>query len=273
MVSVEEATTIILSNLYTTPVIRVPLVETAGCVLAEVVHADRDFPPFDRVTMDGIGVSYKQLKEGQREFIVESIQPAGVPRKHLEDNTRCIEVMTGAMVPEGIDTVIRYEDVTIKDGVAKVENTTFQPLQNIHAKGLDARKGGVLLSPGVILSPAEIALLASVGKSPVAVKQFPRLAVISTGDELVDVNTEPEMHQVRRSNGYALQAAARPLSKVSMHHLADDEKVIEDAVRIILKQSDVIVLSGGVSKGKFDFVPKVLEKLGVQKLLDRKSVV
>jgi len=267
MVSVSEATRIILSHLYKPGTSTYPLTEAVGKVINETIVADRDFPPFDRVTMDGIGVSYEQLLSGQREFFIEDIQPAGVPQKKLNIKTNCLEVMTGAIVPGGIDTVIRYEDVEISNGKAVLSINEFKLFQNIHTRGLDVKEKSVLMEAGQVLSPAEIALLASVGKAEVKVKSIPRTSIISTGDELVDINAVPELHQIRRSNSYALFAALRESGiTAALHHVEDKEEKIETSLKEILKASDVMILSGGVSKGKFDYVPKVLEKLGVKKL-------
>ncbi|HEX5168142.1 MAG TPA: molybdopterin molybdotransferase MoeA [Cyclobacteriaceae bacterium] len=270
MVSVSEATQIILSNLYQPAATTCPIADAVGKVIAEKVHADRDFPPFDRVTMDGIGVSYYILQKGQREFVVEGIQAAGTPQKKLSDPSKCLEVMTGAITPEGIDVVIPYEEIVIDNGKAKLLINDFEPLQNIHKRGTDVNQGDILIEPGKILSPAEIAVLASVGKPDVKIKTLPRISIISTGDELVEVNEVPALHQIRRSNSYALQAALREMGiHAVLHHVVDEENAIEDALRKILSTSDALILSGGVSKGKFDYVPKALEKSGVKKLFHR----
>lgn len=266
MISVEEATRIIQSNLYKPDVITVPLEQAVGAVLAGTVVADRDFPPFDRASMDGIAVSAEAYVSGRRQFAVEGMQPAGVPQKRLSDPARCLEVMTGAVVPEGADLVIRYEDVTINDGMATVNTDDYIPAQNIHRKGADVREGDVLLLPGTFLSPAEIALLASVGESQVKIRRQPRTAVISTGDELVDIRVKPDNHQVRRSNGYALAAALQQAGIVpDVHHLPDSEDMLRDGLRQIMAKNELVIVTGGVSRGKFDFVPAILEELGVKR--------
>src|SRR5690606_4696296 len=187
MISVEEATRIIQSNLYKPEVISAPLDQAVGAVLAGTITADRDFPPFDRASMDGIAVSAEAYASGRRSFTIEGTQPAGVPQKRLSNPAHCLEVMTGAVVPEGAGIVVRYEDVTIADGAATVNTADYIPAQNIHRKGADVREGDVLLLPGTFLGPSEIALLASVGKSQVKIRRLPRTAVVSTGDELVEI--------------------------------------------------------------------------------------
>jgi molybdopterin molybdotransferase len=200
MVSVSEATEIILKNIVKPSVESVSLYQAAGRVLAEKIVADRDFPPFNRVAMDGIAIVFNTFLKGQRQFSVQDIQAAGEPAKTLKDSTACIEIMTGAVLPEGADTIIRYEDVEIKDKMASITINDVIKGQNVHAQGQDAKQQDVLLEPHILLSAAEIALLASVGKSMVDVLVFPRVAIVASGDELVDVEDTPALHQIRRSN-------------------------------------------------------------------------
>jgi molybdopterin molybdotransferase len=137
---------------------------------------------------------------------------------------------------------------------------------NIHPKGQDAQKGDVVLSAGQVISPAEIALLASVGKSRISVKSFPMTALVSTGDELVEVNQEPAPHQIRRSNTRALKAAMKEIHwNASSFHLPDNKAAVNERLREILNNNEITILSGGVSKGKFDFIPDAMESLGVRK--------
>src|SRR5690606_35749119 len=148
---------------------------------------------------------------GRRQFVVEGTQPAGVPQKRLSDPANCLEVMTGAVVPEGASLVVRYEDVTIADGTATVNTHDYIPAQNIHRRGSDVREGDVVLLLATFLGPPEIALPPSVGQRQVSIRRPPRAAVLSTGDELVEITATPEAHQIRRSNSYALAASLRQM--------------------------------------------------------------
>ncbi len=272
MVSVEEAESIILGNLFTPKIIAIEIEQAEGRVLAENVTADRDFPPFNRVAMDGIAINFQSFMFGQRSFIVEGIQAAGMPQQKLQQENNAIEVMTGAMLPEGADTVIRYEDIDIENGSAKILIDTVEPNQNIHPQAQDCKKGEKLLSTGFKISPAEIALLASVGKSQIHVFQFPKTAIISTGDELVDVNEQPHPWQIRRSNAYALQAAFKQINHhADQFHVFDNEESLTRELKKIFESYELIILSGGVSKGKYDFVPRTLEQLNVKKLFHQVS--
>jgi molybdopterin molybdotransferase len=272
MVTVQEATARIMQALYTPRVESIPLAKAHGRVLAERIVADRDLPPFNRATMDGIALAHQAWQEGRRAFQIMGMQAAGMPAQVLHDSTHAFEVMTGAVLPGGTDTVVRYEDLAIEDGVAKVTVDTLERGQSIHYQGTDAHRGALLLEPGIVLSPAEVALLASVGKPFVNVFAPPRAAVVSTGDELVDVDEIPLPHQVRRSNGHALVAALETLHVgATLSHLPDDKDMLQARLRELVEANDVIILSGGVSKGKFDFVPEVLESLGVVKHIHQVS--
>lgn len=267
MVSVAEASGIVFSNLFVPREELVPLAQAVGRVLAEPVTADRHFPPFDRVAMDGIAIAFDTWAGGRRAFTLAGTQAAGQPPGELRDRQQALEVMTGAVLPAGTDTVIRYEDITIGAGVATVNLASLAQGQHIHRRGSDAQQHDVLLEPGLRLSPAEIALLASVGRAQVAVRAWPKAAIISSGDELVPVEDTPALHQVRRSNTHALEAAMLQLGwKGQQHHLPDDAAAIAASLQKIAAENDVLIISGGVSKGKFDFIPAALEAAGVKKL-------
>lgn len=267
MVTVAEATSVIFQNLFTPGIETIPLQQAVGRVLAAPIHADRDFPPFSRVSMDGIAILHSEWTRGRRRFTIEGIQAAGESPKALSTSTCCIEVMTGAVLPAGCDTVIRYEDIEIEGGEATVHADVVVQGQSIHVKGVDAAKDQQVLDPGQILAPSEVALLASVGMAKVPVWAFPRVAIISTGDELIDVQQTPAPWQIRRSNSYALQSALRDMGGDAIcFHLEDDLSSMRNELTAIAADYDVLILSGGVSRGKFDFVPEVLESIGVRKL-------
>ncbi len=266
MIPVSEAASIIQSHSIETSNEEIAIQHACGRILREEVRADRDFPPFDRVTMDGIAISFQAFKKGIRKFSVEGIQAAGEQMKQLNNSDSCIEVMTGAMLPAGTDTIIRYEDIELKDQVATLKVQDVQKNQNIHTQGQDAKRNEILIAPGSTLSPAEIALLASVGKKAVMVSSFPKTAIISTGDELVPVDLIPLPYQIRRSNSYALQAALLELGcQADQYHIPDQPEILDTEVKKILAHYQLIIFSGGVSKGKFDFVPQTLERNGIQK--------
>jgi molybdopterin molybdotransferase len=265
MISVQEATSIILSNLFPTKRKEVGLKDSLGKILAEPVLSDRDLPPYHRATMDGVALKFEAHQQGATEFIIEAVQAAGEPQKKLSVDSHSIEIMTGAIVPEGTDTIVPYENLKIEKGRATLTSSIEKGL-NIHLQGSDAKKNQVLLPLDSLISPAEVALLAAAGKTSVAVYDFPRAAIISTGNELIEIDQVPLPHQIRKSNSYALQAALSAMGgDAELFHLADDEEELKRELTKILNEFDLVILSGGVSKGKFDFVPKTLESLGIKK--------
>lgn len=302
MISVAEAEKIILQNASPSGEETVPLAESLGRVLAEDLIADRDFPPFDRATMDGIALNFNDLRNGNRNFRIIGVQAAGSEKlelaelaKKLETNSGqpfCIEIMTGAMLPGGTDTVIRYEDLlilnpneeTFSDSggaalgrsaaiftTAKVLSEKIERGQNIHQQGIDRKKGEVVVRRGLKISPAEIGTAATVGKAEIRVTKLPKVAVVSTGDELVKVSETPLPHQIRMSNSLSISAllTERFGIRPEVSHFPDEEGAIRSELPKLLKTNDLVILSGAVSEGKFDFLPKVMESSGVKKLFHK----
>ncbi len=269
MVNVAEASSIVLNHLCDPAVETLSFDLAVNRVLAETVKADRDLPPCDRVTMDGIAIQYGSWEQGRRDYVIEGVQAAGAARKGLRNSDSCLEVMTGAIMPEAADSIVPYEHIEIKDGTATIKEKVSKG-QNIHIQGQDAKKGSTLLERGMLLGPAEIAVLAAVGKKSVNVFAFPLAAMISSGDELVEIEDQPGVHQVRRSNSYAIKAAMKTIGwEAALYHLPDDKESMVASMKQIADKYKVIILSGGVSKGKFDYVPAVLEEIGVRKYFHR----
>lgn len=270
MISVEEAKNIILNATQNFGVEEIPFIKSVGRILKEDIVADRDFPPFNRVSMDGIAIDFNVFQNAQRAFKIEAIQPAGSPQIKLQNKENCLEVMTGAVLPNNTNVVIRYEDVVIKNGVASIQVNEVKELQNIHQKGKDRKSGDVLINKNKIISAAEIGVLATVGKSTIKVAKLPKVMIISTGDELVKVTANPLPHQIRRSNVFTLVSLLERLNISSeTEHITDDKPILKQKIVNYLKQFDVLLFSGAVSKGKFDFLPEVFTELGVEKLFHK----
>ena len=268
MISSNEALKVVLANARNFGVEKVGIHESLGRILAEDIIADRDFPPFNRVMMDGIAVKYRDVENGLTEFIVEGTQYAGMSQLTCLEPGKCMEVMTGAMLPDGLDSVIKFEDLRSEQG-QKVEifPEKVKKGQHVHDRGMDRKKGEMIVKAGVMIGPAEIAVLSTVGSVDVQVIRQPAIAIVTTGDELVDVSSIPEPHQIRSSNSIAVNAALikRGYVKTSMHHINDEPEVMERKMNTLLHENDMIILSGGVSRGKKDFVPDILNRAGVQK--------
>ncbi len=270
MVTVEQAEQIINSQIRDYGNELVPFADSLGRVLAEDLFADRDFPPCNRSTMDGIGVSYSAFLNGNKVFnIIATIAAGSLPIEITEPN-ECVEIMTGAPLPESVDTIIRYEDVEINGGVATVLVEKVKQGQNIYVRGKDKRSGDIVAQAGQVITPSLIGIAASVGKTHLLVKKQPRVVVISTGDELVGVEETPTTYQIRRSNSHTVRAVLEQFKiKVDLLHINDNQTVIKEQLDDYLRKYDVLLLSGGVSMGKFDFVPDALEEAGVQCLFHK----
>ncbi|MGB3588222.1 MAG: molybdopterin molybdotransferase MoeA, partial [Tunicatimonas sp.] len=274
MISPHDATQIINDHLLTSPAETVDLAEAQGRVLREAIQADRDFPPFHRVTMDGIAYDFDQLQGDNPEVILEGMQLAGEPQKTLSQMSGGLEVMTGSVLPRGTNTVTPYEDIEMRqeDGktIATIKKLPDEKGKNVHPQGYDCSQGEILVHIGTRLKPAQIAIAASVGKAQLQVTQQPNVAIVSTGDELVGVNEQPEPYQIRQSNNYALRAAlANYQVSATFYHVTDSLEQTTAGLAEIMNNHSVVILSGGVSRGKRDYVPEALETLGVKKLFHR----
>src|SRR5277367_921621 len=262
----EEA---INSRLTCLPIESLPLTQCVGGILRENVYAERDQPPFDRVTMDGIAVDSAALRRGLRRFRIQATQAAGAPPLKLTVGDDAIEVMTGAILPLGSDCVIPVEQLDLADGYASLNTTVANlPYHNVHRRGSDSRQGALLLDAGTLLRAPEIAVAASAGMARVRVSSQPAIMIVSTGDELIEPGDPIADYQVRRSNSYAVAATLRRrgFARVGDDHVPDDEDLLRERLSLHLTTHEVVVLSGGVSMGKFDLVPKVLIQLGVQQV-------
>jgi molybdopterin molybdotransferase len=244
-----------------------------GRTLRQSVVAERDQPPFDRVMMDGIAIAYRDFSEGKRTFPVQATQAAGDPQLTLEPG-HCIEIMTGAALPHGADCIVPVERISETDGNAEIESDyTAAERQFIHARGSDHEQGAELLSPGTRISSMDIAVISSCGLTEVAVSRLPVIRVISTGNELVPAGEPIEPHQIRMSNGPAVIAMLEQNDYLDCEHdhLVDEPSLLEKRIGEHLDEADVLILSGGVSMGKADYVPQVLGNLGVKVVLHKIS--
>lgn len=270
MISVQDSLRHIDSNVINLGTESLPLTQAQGRILAEKLITDRPLPPYDRVTMDGIAINYEGFLRTNKTIRISGIAPAGAPQASLSCPEECVEVMTGAVLPIGTDSIIRYEDLDIKDGYATVNIDTVVKGKNVHTIGSDIDKNKLLLEEGCKLGPAEIGIAASIGKHQLVVKKIPRTVVLSTGDELVDIDVIPQAHQIRRSNTYTISSLLSTWGIAAEQvHLPDEKQIILDKLKMILEDYDLVVLTGGVSKGKFDFIPDALVELGVKQIFHK----
>jgi len=249
-----------------------PLEQCIGQTLRQDVYAERDNPPFDRVCMDGIAIDSGAFARGARRYRIQAMQPAGAPALTLSDPGNALEVTTGAILPRGTDCVIPLEEYELSDGVVSLKaDIRGNQYRNVQRRGEDSQPGVPMLKAGVRLGGPEIGVAASAGLATLLVSRQPRLMAISTGDELVEPGQPIAEHQVRRSNAYAVVAElrGRGLEQIGNDHIADDERSLRERLTLHLAERDVLIVSGGISKGKFDLVPKVLRELGVEEVFQQ----
>ncbi|MBL8202249.1 MAG: molybdopterin molybdotransferase MoeA [Chromatiales bacterium] len=266
-IDVTEADALIRARLTGWGTVRVPLDAAQGEILRQAITAERDQPPFDRVTMDGIAIPHATFAAGLRTFRVAGTQGAGSTPAPLPDDRSCVAIMTGAALPPGADTVVPLERIR-RDGDSATIEAGYAPAagQFVHRRASDHRQGATLLSPGTQLGAPEMAILTVGGVDTVEVARRPAITIVSTGDELVDVGQPIAPAQIRSSNDRAIAAAlaTRGFIDCDRLHLPDDRTVLETALGELLAEQDVLILTGGVSMGEFDYVPQVLLSLGME---------
>ncbi|MDG1357184.1 MAG: molybdopterin molybdotransferase MoeA [Akkermansiaceae bacterium] len=264
LISVTQAESIIREHLDRAPVEFVHLDDAHGRYLREDILADRPLPPFDRVMMDGIAIAIASFTSGNTSFPIAGTQAAGSAPLSLENSSTCIEVMTGCVLPHGCDCVIPIELIDLSENTATLIGEVIPKQgQHIHPMGNDTEKGAALLQSSVRLGAAELAIAASVGATKLRVSSLPTIFIITTGDELVAPETEPLPHQIRRSHATALEAliTSMNLGVVKSTHLKDDPSALKEAITDALPSYDILILTGGVSRGKYDYVAPVLTEL------------
>jgi molybdopterin molybdotransferase len=264
LIRTREALELILQHKPHLSVCSVPLEKSEGRILAQKVIADRDFPPYHRVTMDGIALNSQALSIGVQSFQQAGIQFAGQEPLMLKDQHTCIEIMTGAVLPMGCDMVIRYEDLQKTVSTAgtffSIQSGEHQKRQNIHEKGLDAKQGEVLIENNKKINENDVAIAAGCGYSRLKVKRKLRFLVVNTGNELVATQEKPKDHQIRMSNGILLETMIRKWGgKSTCLQVNDHVESLQKLIHDWEKKVDAILFTGGVSMGQSDFVPEVLK--------------
>jgi len=242
------------------------LAEVSPMNLETSVRADRSYPPGNRVLMDGIAVGWSLYQHGQRQYPIATLLAAGDCPPILTPEEGCLEVMTGAYLPQGYDLVIPYEDLKIDQHQAFIQQERPRSqYEHIHRFGADCHGGDELLPPHTNLNGPVWGVLASLGKSTVKVRRSPRIQIISTGNELIEVHQIPQFYQLRRSNLYALKTSLlkRGYQHINLAHLPDHPDSIRSHFHQATQDFDVLLYSGGVSKGKLDYLPQLWQELGV----------
>lgn len=270
MITFEQAKTIVASAASSLSTERTPLAKSLRRVLAEDVSSDVDMPPFDKSAMDGFACRIADLERELK--IVEEI-PAGKAPEVMIGPNQCARIMTGGMVPKGADFVLMKEHVQYLDK-STIRCTQKNTNENICYRGEDVKTGDVVLPAGTLLGPAHLAMLAAVGcNEPVVYKQ-PRVAIISTGDELVEPDQTPPAGKIRNSNGHQLIAQVSQLGLVAdyLGIIPDEKAVLLRTLDAAISNHEAVLITGGVSVGDYDYIPAVLQQLQVDTIFHGMNV-
>jgi len=270
MLSVAEALHLVLEHGHAKPSGEIALADANGLVLAEDVASDIDSPPHTKSMVDGYAVRAADLVEGRAHLIVTEEITAGAVPQHTVASGHAARIMTGAPLPDGADSVVMVELTTMSGPNVEIQDANFRHGQNVIPRGQSLRQGETVLCRGVELGTAEIGLLAEVGRSRVQAIGPVRVAILSTGNELVPAGDKPGAGQIRNSNGPLLTAACRRAAAIPIDlGIARDET---DELRRLMSdglENDVLVISGGVSAGVLDLVPRALADLGVRQVFHK----
>jgi molybdopterin molybdotransferase len=266
LITPAEADSIMLSNVDLLEAETISLEDSLGRVLRQDLFADRPFPPFNRVTMDGI--AFRKEDYDGSPLTLQGIHAAGNPTPPPLIENHCWQIMTGSAMPPDCDTVIPYEEVTLTETSATITCKAV-PGKFIHREGSDASTGDLMINSGTRIQPGHVGMMASIGAAQVRTTRLPRIKILTTGDELVPVHESPLPHQLRRSNGITLLNALKKWgpADASWSHLPDDLQATTDGIAEALESADLVLLSGGISKGRKDYVRPALESLRGEPLL------
>ena len=266
MISFEKANNIISEafNKLQLDIEEINLTDALNRVLAETILSDIDLPPFDNSSMDGYAIKFNpNIKEWK---VIGEI-PAGKYQDFNVNELSAVHIMTGGKLPNNCDTVIPIEDIDVANEIVRLkEDAAFTRGLNIRKKGEDLKKGEIAVEKNTILKPQHIAVAASCGKSKLKVFKELNIGILTTGDELIDINKKPDTDKIRASNPYSLYAAVKETNMTPINYgiVKDDKSALFQNVKDILnKRPDILLTSGGVSVGKYDYLKEILEELGV----------
>jgi molybdopterin molybdotransferase len=270
MITFEAAFKIVMESVFETRTETIPFTDSSGRILDEDIKSDIDMPPFNRSAVDGYACHRIDINN---ELEVIEVISAGKKPMQIVGKNQCSKIMTGAIVPDGCDVVFMVEESgNFSNGKIRFSGTDLK--LNISVKGEDVRTGDVVLKKGKLIQPQDVAVMASVGHTKVNVKKKPVVGIISTGDELINPSDFPAISQIRNSNAYQLDAQVTRAGGTAIEYgiAPDNENITYEIIQKAIHECDIVIITGGVSMGDFDFVPGVLIRSGVKILFDRVNV-
>lgn len=273
MISIEEAKNLISTQARSFDVEEISIDDALNRILAEDIYADRDYPPFNRATMDGYAVLSSDFNNDKQTTLrlIGTLHAGSISTQVVTAGT-CLKIMTGAPVPQGADAVVRFEDTIEKNTIVEFTVNTISQKQNIASQGEDNKKGELILKKNIKLNAFSIAVLAVAGKARIKVYKNPNVVIVSTGNEIVNVDDAIFPQQIRDSNSYSLKNFLKNFTDNATTVLVkDDKEILKEKLRGFLN-TDILILSGGVSKGEADYVPEVLISLGVLEIFHRVKI-
>ncbi len=270
MIDFENALELVLKDVREMGTEQVDLNNSLNRVLAEDVHSDIDMPPFNKAAVDGYACRMEDINNELE--VLELVAAGEVPSKKVTKDT-CTKIMTGAMVPEGADTILMVEH-TEELPNKKIRFLKNSTRKNVAYKAEDVKAGDLIWGKGMLILPQHIATFAAVGCANPIVAKKPRVAIMSTGDELVEPDKKPEQGKIRNSNAYQLIAQVESINCTPnyMGIIPDSEHETDIAISTALAENDMVILTGGVSMGDFDFVPKIMKKNNVDILFQKVAI-
>ena len=270
MITFEAAFKIVMESVFETRTETIPFTDSSGRILDEDIKSDIDMPPFNRSAVDGYACHRIDINN---ELEVIEVISAGKKPMQIVGKNQCSKIMTGAIVPDGCDVVFMVEESgNFSNGKIRFSGTDLK--LNISVKGEDVRTGDVVLKKGKLIQPQDVAVMASVGHTKVNVKKKPVVGIISTGDELINPSDFPAISQIRNSNAYQLDAQVTRAGGTAIEYgiAPDNENITYEIIQKAIHECDIVIITGGVSMGDFDFVPGVLIRSDVKILFDRVNV-
>jgi molybdopterin molybdotransferase len=266
---VEDANKIIANECINIQAIGLPILDSLDYVLAEDIESDINIPPFNRSPLDGYAYRSEDTLEATKDSpitleVIDNIQAGYVSNKKIEKG-QAVRIMTGAKIPKGADVIIRYEDTEFTNKEVKIFKS-LSPQSNIVKMGEDVEIGDVILRQGMTIGPAEIGILASLGRNYVRVYAKPRVAILATGDELLNIDDRLEEGKIRDSNSYSIAAQVKKLGgeAIILGTVKDDKDAIKEKIELSLKSADMIITTGGASVGDSDLIKDVFLEMGAK---------